>query len=82
MTEASGKNSELIIEESEYKELTISEIKGQLYKLKGMLSRIEGKIDQTNRFLEVSRSISEKTKTLVDRGVSLYGLESTHHLRI
>lgn len=82
MEKSSDKNLELIIEEPEYKELTVSEIKGQVYRLNGMLCRIEGKIDQAKRFLEVTRSVSERTQKLVNMGVSLYDLESTHHLRI
>lgn len=82
MTPDAAQTQDFLVEESEYKELTVSEIKGQIYRLNSMLGRIQGKLEQSKKFLEMSRSVSERTQKLVTMGAELYDLESSHRLRI
>lgn len=61
---------------------SIDDLRREAQRLGGLISRVEGKISQYTRYLEVSRSISEKTQKLVDLGKSLYDLDTGHNIRI
>jgi hypothetical protein len=76
-------NPNVVVEiEEEHKELNVEDIRGQVYRLTGLITQIEGKVAQCNRSLEMSRTLSEKTQNLIDIGISYYDLDSQYEARV
>jgi hypothetical protein len=73
---------EIIIEDEEVDELSVEDMKGQVYRLTTLITRIESKIGQSTRYLDMSRSISKETQALIDIGISYYDLDSQYEVRI